>query len=612
MMGAATTVLAAWLAAAFLCAGARAENWVYPEPIASWDEQTTARQRKAAEALVADLAAATARGDKEFTVPPGDYRFSGAATEQFAVKASGLRINAHGATFWFHGRKRIDALVVKDSANVTVAGLTIDYDPFSYSQGEVLRVDPQTKTVDIRIDPGFPHPDETWTRVPGSIKAIFFDPTGAPREIRMDWVKALEPLGGGVYRVSFKENWIFVYECGIAAGDRLVLPDRQMRMACTVVNSEAVTLEDITIYAAPHMALTEATGAGGHVYRRCKVIRRPGTRRLLACNADVFHSVKVAKGPLIEECEFSWACDDLINIHSFFSPILEQRSPTQVVAAPFYAPDIYDGTELEFFDWQTVRPLGAAKALKVTPIEDPAVAARAKAIPDTLRAAGEKVADFSSGRVFPCLVELDRPVQVKPHDVAVSYERAGRGARIRNNYLHDTPCTAGMKLKSRDVVVENNRIERTGSPGILAASDVYFWEGPFSRDIVIRGNRIVDCGYTLHSRLRAHGFHAAISVYTAARKFGFAREGFHNANIVIADNTIIRPAAVGIFMANTRGGRIERNRIEQPAFKPPLPQTVQELRNATYAVYLTGTQDVTVTDNAITNLTPHCRGEVGP
>jgi hypothetical protein len=255
------------------------------------------------------------------------------------------------------------------------------------------------------------------------------------REVRMDWIKSLEPRGGREFRVGFKHGWIFTYQSDIKVGDRLCLPDRSMRMAVTVNNSESVTLEDLTIYASPHMAVVETGGKGGHVYRRCKVVRRPGTQRLMACNADVFHSIQVERGPTIEECEFAHAGDDIINIHGFFCVVMEQRSPTQVVILQQFDRSFADGSELEFFDWNNLAPLGRAKVKALTELQDAALLEAARKMPAEAMGRGDRLNEFHARNLWPCLVELDQPVTVKRFDLVGCEDRAGRGAVIRNNYF---------------------------------------------------------------------------------------------------------------------------------------------------------------------------------
>ena len=585
-------------------------NLAFPEPVASWTEAVKQAQREAARKLAADLKAAVARGATEFVIPPGDYRFGAPGPKNLElVGATNLHVNAAGATFWCEPRQRVDALAVRNCKDVRLSGLTIDYDPAAYAQGEITAIDSTAKTLDMRIDAGFPVPDASWTAQDGSIKAIFFDPQGQMREVRMDWIKSLEPRGGREFRVVFKHGWIFTYHSDIHVGDRLCLPDRSMRMAVTVDNSESVTLEDVTIYASPHMAVVETGGKGGHVYRRCKVIRRPGTQRLMACNADVFHSIQVERGPTIEECEFAHAGDDLINIHGYFGLVLEQKSPTQAVILQNFGRGFAAGSELEFFDWNNLAPQGRAKVKALTEIQDSALLEAARQMPAEAASRGDRLIEFHPRNLWACLVELDQPVTVKRFDLVACEDRAGSGAVIRNNYFHDG-FVRGVLNKSSGALIERNRIERMGMAGILVEAERSWLEGPFPHHVTIRDNTLTDCGTMLESRLRADNALGAIQVLSVGGRQ--LSPAMHNHHIEITGNKVIRPGACGIFVAHTRDSLIEGNVIESPCARQPLRvKSSFGIEVPGHAIFLAVTENVTVRNNVVTLPAEYCRGEVG-
>lgn len=577
-----------------------AEGWVYPKPISTWDEATKASQREAAKKLLADLNAAIARGDAHFVIAPGDYRFGEKDAPALDIKAAhDLDIEAQGATFWFNGRVLRNALTFENCRNVRLHGATLDADPFCYSQGEVRSIDAKSKTLVLRIDPGFPLPTAITPEKAGATKAVFCDPQGFFRPTMLDWVAELTPMDGRDYRVSFKNNQLFKMANDVKPGDRMVLPDRSMGHAVSIGDCEKVTLEDITIYAAPHMALVEVGGAGGNVYRRCKVVRRPGTRRLIACNADVFHSTKVGRGPLIEECEFSWSCDDIANIHSFASAVLKQTSPTEAVVVSFYRPDIAAGCELEFYDFDTMRQKGRAKVLKA--IERKDLDAQARALPAEMIAEGKKVLNFFGDKCTAWEVQLDQPVTLSPHDLAFSSLQIARGAAIRKSHFHDTIGRA-MLVKCEDGTIEENRVERIGLPGLMLSTDRLFWEGPFPRRIVVRGNRFSETGLAAWARMAVNGMQAAIVVRSEGRRrlFGlFAREETPISQIRIENNTFERIPITAIFMANAKDSAIVANGILQPGFLPHIPEATSELRDKSYAIYVTHSENVEIRDNTM-------------
>ena len=606
----------AYLALALPLAHAAApseENAAYPPDITAWTMETKRDQQQAAETLVARIKAAIGRGEKQFRIQPGHYRFHRGGLKRFELRdVKDLAIDATGATFWFDGRYRIDSMAIIGCTNVSIKGLTIDYDPLPYAQGHITAFDKKQKRLEIRIEPGYPLPDAAWTKEVGKIKAVFYGQDRRMTEVRMDWIKALDPIGGRTYRVTLKFGWVFqdVYKADIHVGDWLCLPDRSMRMSFMVAGSEAVTLEDITIYACPHMAFAEVGGEGGHVYRRCRVVRRPDTKRLMACNADVFHSNTVRRGPTIEECEFSHSGDDFVNIHGFFFMVHEPRSPTQVVLANQYHSDCYGvGSDLGFYSFKDLRPLGDAKVVAMDPIPGKDTFEACKRMPAELREQGHNIRDFHPRNIYPFLVTLDRPVQVSRYDFVGCSDRSGNGAIIRSNYMHDG-FSRGILVKCSNALIEGNRIERDGTGSIAVAAERYWMEGPFARDVTIRNNTIVDPGRMFLSHNWNTTKLGAITVISQGH-VGLTK-GMHNRNIRIEGNTITRPAACGIAVINARDCLVEGNTIEAPFSKEPIRLgSSLRVKEPFYAIYLAEAEHVQVRGNTVIHPTAYCRGPVG-
>ncbi len=607
------TLLAALGSLWGLAAGLAAEeNWLYPAEIAAWTDEIKQGQREAAAKLMAELKEAIARGDKNFAVAPGDYRFGSKETPNFKLeKVYGLTIDARGATFWFDGRQRIDGVMLVDCREVTLRGLTIDYDPYGSSQGEIKAIDPEDRSVEITIDPGFPLPDG-W-KTGGNIKAVIYGPDGHMRDVRMDWVKTLEKLegkDGRTYKARFMHGWIFAYQTQVAVGDRLCLPDRSMRMAVNC-NGAGNVLEDLTIYFAPHMAFSDVGGEGGNVYRRCRVIRRPGTRRLLACNADIFHAIKNVRGPIIEECEFSHAADDFINIHGFFMLVVEQNAPDRITVLGHYGDELVEGSELEFNRLETLEPLGTAKVKAVEHITDEKILAAIRAMPAEYRKQGGRMIDLHP-KAFADIVTLDQPITVGKFDFISCLDRACRGAIIRNNYFHDG-FVRGILSKSTDAVIENNRLERFGLPGIELASEAYWLEGLFPRNVRVTGNTLVECANMLTCRV-PWGLHlGAISVFNEGGKQVCKYP--LSSGLVIDGNQIVDSATCGISLINVGDSAVTNNTITRPGRRQPLEMGaeagVRDSGDPSYGIFLASCRNVKIEGNTVTNLGPFSRGEIG-
>ena len=118
-------------------------------------------------------------------------------------------------------------------------------------------------------------------------------------------------------------------------GYKMVVNMRGSGGGISVSRSSGITLQDLVVYAAGSFAFHESgRSEGGNVYRRCKLVPRPGSPSIWAGAADAFHSMNQRRGPHLVDCEFSWAFDDLINIHGFINLVIEKRDSDHLLLLP--------------------------------------------------------------------------------------------------------------------------------------------------------------------------------------------------------------------------------------------------------------------------------------
>ena len=93
----------------------------------------------------------------------------------------------------------------------------------------------------------------------------------------------------------------------MAVGNMLTYSGRDW-FTYTIGNSSAVTTEDVAIHSSSGFTIMELDGECGHIYRRVRVVRKPGY--MIASSADVVHSSDCARGATIEQCTFEANLDD--------------------------------------------------------------------------------------------------------------------------------------------------------------------------------------------------------------------------------------------------------------------------------------------------------------
>lgn len=101
--------------------------------------------------------AALQRGEKRITIAPGTYRLAPEAGQSVVWTLQKLRdveIIADNVTLIC--TKLTRALEIRACQNLTLQGLTIDYDPLPFTQGTIIAAAPDQSWIDIQIHAGYP------------------------------------------------------------------------------------------------------------------------------------------------------------------------------------------------------------------------------------------------------------------------------------------------------------------------------------------------------------------------------------------------------------------------------------------------------------------------
>lgn len=499
-----------------------------------------------------------------FRIPPGDYRF----TCEEAVRLESVAdfsIEAAGAVFWFTPAVKV-GLHFRNCRNVSLSGLTIDMDGLPFLQGTLESVDVAGRELTVKLDSSSVqrYRDRPPIR---NFRVMFLDATGEFETDNTDFRPKLDSVRfDGIDRIHVPvdqpvaEHWAQQLRPP-RPGDRIVFGMRQEGGSVLVDGCSDLSFSDITIHASQGFAFFESGhGGGGNHYRRCRLVRRPGSERLLAGAADCFHSLNQRRGPVVEECEFSWALDDLINIHGFFFAILETSGEREIVLAAPFGVHCESGSRLFFH----ASPYGGkyAEAVVMECVELPG---------DAGTGIGEPVQRFFRERYainirdfpdcVPCRVRLDRAVNAQQFDLVSSTDFCGAGAVLRNNHLHDGHVR-GILLKSPDSQILENRIERIALSGIAIKPELFWLEGPFPDNLLIAGNRLEDCAFD-YTGFAAVMVASGFCLPPADRLTGeICME-----RIVIRNNTVRKcNSGPGFLVANCRNPCVVMNEVRQPFF----------------------------------------------
>lgn len=101
---------------------------------------------------------AIADGANTVVVPPGRYRVTPVDRQHLVLRdLQGVTIVADGVEMICTETTR--ALTIGNCRDVTIRGLTIDYDPLPFTQGRIIALSPDKKIHDIELLDGYPRAD---------------------------------------------------------------------------------------------------------------------------------------------------------------------------------------------------------------------------------------------------------------------------------------------------------------------------------------------------------------------------------------------------------------------------------------------------------------------
>ena len=280
-------------------------------------------------------------------------------------------------------------------------------------------------------------------------------------------------------------------EQGFASWSRVPVPQQENRkcgppsgpgITLHMFNSERTVVEDLTIHAAPYMAITSFNGEGGHVLRRVKFAPNEQGQVIVA-ERDGVHESDVRHGMALEDSTIGFLNDDFMNVHSTMLVVLRCNITRCLLINPHVETGPIDttyalnsllegaraGDLMSFFPLLPQGPVHANTPL--TPLSssvvvrsasretDPALIQEALSFAKQLSAntsLGVKQFAGSGHPVDLWSVEfastLPRPI---PSATLATVDEIGSaGARFVRNHFQNTSCSA--RWKSSNAVIADN------------------------------------------------------------------------------------------------------------------------------------------------------------
>ncbi|MCL5270603.1 MAG: right-handed parallel beta-helix repeat-containing protein, partial [bacterium] len=293
------------------------------------------------------------------------------------------------------------------------------------------------------------------------------------------------------------------------------------RSAVSAHGCKDYRLENITLYSCPGMAFT-----GGRcenvTLERCRVMIKPGTRRLMSATADGSHFGGCTGLLRIKDCLFEGMGDDGANIKSGLYLTVHERIDDHTIqgAHNLRMHDVPDpGDLMEFHHADDLLRYDGRRVKAVEPL------------PRTPETRGEVRVTFTE----------PLPEGVRAGDVLGNATRLCRahisGTTVRRNRAR------GFLLQTRGVLVENCTFDACTAGGIMIISEVvHFFESISAHDVIVR-----NCLFKNTNYANPMGEGAVMVIgYLAGFKYPPKPGVFRN--IEITGNTIDGTNNAGIFV----------------------------------------------------------------
>ena len=438
--------------------------------------------------LRALIDAELATGNKRIVIPQGRYRVQAQRGNHLVLKnLSDVEIIANHVELVCTSTVR--ALKFEDCSNVTIRGLTVDYDPLPFTQGRITAMAPDKSWVEFEVAEGYPE-NQLEERI-----QIYNPATGSLRRGDARWSPEIKALGKRRYRAEKAGNYQFnPVRDNEQVGDILVTNNNSgssgSAHAVELRACKGMRFEDITLFASPCFGFLEYDSDGSN-YTRCIVDRRvpeddPVKRalpRMRSLNADAFHSKDAVKGPAIIGCTARFQGDDCVNINGKYHYVIGSRGRLVRIAVLEKEPKVHAGDPVEFLPYSGPRPPDAV-VLDMQPDPSP-VTGEEKAFIRKLRLDERVRAGLLEGKARFYTLTLDREIALSAGSAVCCPLRLGSGFVVKDcDFGHNR--SRGILIKASKGEVSGNRIINSRMAAVLISAGILV-DG--SRDVLRCGGQ---------------------------------------------------------------------------------------------------------------------------
>ncbi|MFA5688192.1 MAG: right-handed parallel beta-helix repeat-containing protein [Kiritimatiellales bacterium] len=493
------------------------------------------------------IAGELAAGKKEIVIPPGRYTVTPVRKQHLLfANLSDVTVIAAGVEMVCTETTR--AITVQNCTNVTIRGMTIDYDPLPFTQGKITAISADKLTYDIELFDGFPPVEKIV-----AVKYEMFEADGTTYRCDEYAPFRIEPLGGKKLRLIKSRD----KKAGEQVGD-IILLDTEDTLggrnphAVYTENSKNIRFEKMILYASNCFGFLEV-GCDRTVYQDCVIDRRApesdpvqrGHFRVRSLNADGYHSKAAIHGPQILNCTAHFQGDDAINITGSYHFIAGTERGELIVLA-HRSMDIQAGDCVEVIDFNG-RPLPDAKVVSIR-LTDAALPEEVK-LTQSLSLVGMLLRQRY-------IVKLDQQFPVNPGAIICSRERVGDQFKVIGCHFTRNR-SRGILVKASYGEIRDTTIEHCGMAAFLIAPSYEWLEGGFVRNLTVQNCTV---NQSRRAAVEIHG----LGEFPGHKKLLFSGNTFNTANLPALSIECVEDAR---FENNTLNGRLLTNRLPEVQVK---------------------------------------------
>ncbi len=486
-------------------------------------------------------------GETNITIQPGQYRVKPINGVHLSFKnLRGITINAMGVEMICTETTR--AITVDNCHNLTIKGLTIDYDPIPFTQGRIVSMSEDKMTHIIKLFDGYPSDGIITCK-----KYEIFKPDTHTLRFGSYYNGKIEKLPSGKLKYTKAERYA-ITPAPEKVGDLIATgfdsySEERLSHAIYTQNSTKTVFDSVTLFGSNVFGFFE-TECNGNIYRKCVVDRRPlstdikkrAYMRIRSLNADAFHSKHAEVGPAYLNCTARFQGDDCFAVNGDFHMVMYSNGSLIRVLAKRDL-DIWQGDSIQIVNNHGFR-LPDAFVKSVREIGSPTSEERKK-IENLQMHEPFKNNDNFFSKAYE--IELNDTISLEFASAICSANRIGNGFRVIDCNLGFNR-SRGILVKAGNGLIQGNHIDNCWMESIKVTPEFWWMEAGCSKNITIKDNKIRNSGGN------------AISVVSKNRDGVISPSGIHQ-NIFITGNSIRNSTSPQILVTSTNGLFMTENKI---------------------------------------------------